>query len=141
MEQRVSLPGWNMVLFFAIKDNPNPERRTQMNYIGVDCHISTLEFAVVNERGNITQKAKVNTGVKEFMTFIKNIPKPRKIFIEEGELAGWLLETSLNFGEQLIITDPKINKWIGKAGQKDDAIDAVKLAQLARGNLPYIRED
>jgi len=22
-----------------------------MNYIGVDCHISTLEFAVVNERG------------------------------------------------------------------------------------------
>ena len=138
MEQRISLPGWNMVLFFAIKNNLNPERSTQMNYIGVDCHISTLEFAVVNERGNITQKAKVNTGVKEFMTFIKNIPKPRKIFIEEGELAGWLLETSLNFGEQLIITDPKINKWIGKAGQKDDAIDAEKLAQLARGK--YIKE-
>jgi hypothetical protein len=59
-----------------------------MNYIGVDCHISTLEFTVVNERGNITQKAKVNTGVKEFMTFIKNIPKHRKIFVEEGELSG-----------------------------------------------------
>jgi transposase len=109
-----------------------------MNYIGVDCHISTLEFAVANERGTITRKAKVNTGVKEFMAFIKDIPKPRKIFIEEGELAGWLLETSLNFGEQLIITDPKINKWIGKAGQKDDAIDAEKLAQLARGK--YIKE-
>jgi transposase len=109
-----------------------------MNYIGVDCHISTLDFAVVNERGTITRKAKVNTGVKEFMAFIKDIPKPRKIFIEEGELAGWLLETSLNFGEQLIITDPKINKWIGKAGQKDDAIDAEKLAQLARGK--YIKE-
>ena len=109
-----------------------------MNYIGVDCHISTLEFAVANERGTITRKATVNTGVKEFMAFIKDIPKPRKIFVEEGELAGWLLETSLNFGEQLIITDPKINKWIGKAGQKDDAIDAAKLAQLARGK--YIKE-
>ena len=109
-----------------------------MNYIGVDCHISTLEFALVNERGTITKKAKVNTGVKEFMAFVKDIPKPRKIFIEEGELAGWLLETSLNFGEQLVITDPKINKWIGKAGQKDDAIDAEKLAQLARGK--YIKE-
>ena len=43
-----------------------------MNYIGVDCHISTLEFAVVNERGTITRKAKVNTGVKEFMAFIKD---------------------------------------------------------------------
>ncbi|MCP3928972.1 MAG: hypothetical protein GY705_07720 [Bacteroidetes bacterium] len=68
-----------------------------MNYIGVDCHISTLEFAVVNERGTITKKAKVNTGIKEFVSFIKDIPKLRKIFIEEGELAGWLLGTSLNF--------------------------------------------
>jgi len=109
-----------------------------MNYIGIDCHISSLDFAVVNERGTVTQKAKVNTGVKEFMAFVKSIPKPRKIFIEEGELAGWMLETSLKFGEQLIITDPKINKWIGKAGQKNDPIDAEKLAQLARGK--YIKE-
>jgi transposase len=109
-----------------------------MNYIGIDCHISSLDFAVVNERGTVTQKAKVNTGVKEFMAFVKSVPRPRKIFIEEGELAGWMLETSLKFGEELIITDPKINKWIGKAGQKNDPIDAEKLAQLARGK--YIKE-
>jgi len=52
-----------------------------MNYIGVDCHISTLDFAVVNEKGTVSQRAKVNTGVKEFMDFVKSIPKPRKIFI------------------------------------------------------------
>jgi len=75
-----------------------------MNYIGVDCHISSIDFAVINERRTVTQKAKVSTGVKEFMTFVKNIPKPTKIFIEEGELAGWMLETSLKFGEELIIT-------------------------------------
>ena len=109
-----------------------------MNYIGVDCHISSLDFAVVNEKGTVSQRAKVNTGVKEFMEFVKSIPKPRKIFIEEGELAGWLLETSLKFREKLIITDPKTNKWIGKAGQKNDTIDAEKLAQLARGK--YIKE-
>jgi len=108
-----------------------------MNYIGVDCHISSLDLAVVNEKGNTTKKAKVNTGVKEFIGFVKSVPKPRRIYIEEGELAGWMLETSLKFGEQLIVTDPKINKWIGKAGQKDDTIDAEKLAQLARGN--YIK--
>lgn len=108
-----------------------------MNYIGVDCHISSLDFAVVNERGTTTKRAKVDTSVTEFIGFVKSVPKPRKIFIEEGELAGWLLETSLKFGEQLTITDPKINKWIGKAGQKDDTIDAEKLAQLARGK--YIK--
>ena len=38
-----------------------------MNYIGVDCHISSLDFAVVNERATTTKRAKVDTGVKEFI--------------------------------------------------------------------------
>ena len=108
-----------------------------MNYIGVDCHISSLDFAVVNEKGTTTKKAKVTTSAKEFIGFIKSVAKPRNIYIEEGELAGWLLETSLKFGEQLTITDPKTKKWISKAGQKNDTIDAEKLAQLARGK--YIK--
>jgi len=66
------------------KNTPTQKGDTQMNYIGVDCHISSLDFAVVNERGTTTQKAKVNTVVKEFMDFVKTIPKPRKIYIEEG---------------------------------------------------------
>ena len=37
-----------------------------------------------------------------------------------------------------MITDPKQNHWIGSSGQKDDSIDALKLAQLARGG--YIKE-
>jgi len=109
-----------------------------MNYIGVDCHISTLDFAVVDGKGSIKKKACVNTGVKEFMEFFRSIPRPRKIFIEEGELASWLLETSLKFGEQLIITDPRENKWISKARQKTDSVAATKIAQLARGG--YIKE-
>jgi len=127
----------NGIVFYPKNITPTQKGDTLMNYIGVDCHISSLDFAVVNERGTTTKRAKVGTGVKEFISFVKSVPKPRKIFIEEGELAGWLLETSLKFGEQLIITDPKINKWIGKAGQKDDTIDAEKLAQLARGR--YIK--
>ena len=108
-----------------------------MNYIGVDCHISTLDFAVVSERGTVKNKARVRTSVKGFMEFIKTVPKPRKIFIEEGTLASWLLETSMRYGEKLIITDPKTNKWIGKSMAKDDEIDAEKLAHLARGG--YIK--
>jgi len=109
-----------------------------MNYIGCDCHISTLDCAVVNERGHETKKQKINTGVKGLMGFVKSIPKPRKIIIEEGTLASWLLEVCTAYGEELIITDPKTNRWIGRAGQKNDEIDASKLAQLARGG--YIKE-
>ena len=67
------------------------------------------------------------------MEFIRKVPKPRKIFIEEGILAGWLLETSLRHREELIITDPKTNKWISKSDTKTDDIDAEKLAHLVRG--------
>ena len=109
-----------------------------MNYIGVDCHISSLDFAVVNERGTTTKRQRVNTGVKELIGFVKSVPKPRKIFIEEGTLANWLLETCTGYGEELIVTDPKKNRWIGRAGTKNDAVDAEKLAQLARGG--YIKE-
>lgn len=109
-----------------------------MNYIGCDCHISTLDCAVVNERGQETKKQKMNTGIKGLMEFVRSIPKPRTIIIEEGVLAGWLLEMCTACGEKLVITDPKTNRWIGRAGQKNDMIDATKLAHLARGG--YIKE-
>jgi transposase len=109
-----------------------------MNYIGCDCHISSMDCAVVNERGQETKKQRVNTGVKGLMEFVRSIPKPRTIIIEEGPLAGWLLEICTDYGEKLIITDPKRNRWIGRAGQKNDEIDATKLAHLARGG--YIKE-
>jgi hypothetical protein len=47
---------------------------------------------VVNERGHETKKVKMDTSVKGLMEFVKSIPKPRKIIIEEGTLASWLLE-------------------------------------------------
>ena len=109
-----------------------------MNYIGMDCHITTLDFAVVNEAGRLVKAHSVATGVNGFMEFVKTVPPPRTIYMEEGTLAAWALETCVRFREKLVITDAKKNRWIGSSGQKGDAIDALKLAQLARGG--YIKE-
>jgi len=109
-----------------------------MNYIGTDGHITTLEFSVVNETGKVTKAQKVTTSAKNFIEFVRSVPKPRMIIIEEGTLAAWLLEVCNQHGEKLVITDPKQNHWIGSSEQKDDPIDATKLAQLARGG--YIKE-
>ena len=109
-----------------------------MNYIGMDCHITTLDFAVVNEAGRLVKANSVATSVNGFMAFVKTVPPPRTIYMEEGTLAAWALETCVRFKEKLVITDAKKNHWIGSSGQKDDAIDALKLAQLARGS--YIKE-
>jgi hypothetical protein len=104
-----------------------------MQYIGMDTHISNLDFAVVNDAGRLMKATSVATSVKNFMEFVRKVPPPRIIYMEEGTLAGWALEICAHFGEKLIITDPKENHWIGSSGQKNDPLDALKLAQLARG--------
>lgn len=109
-----------------------------MNYIGMDCHISTLDFAVINETGRLTKSQSVITGVRTFMEFVKQVQRPRSVYMEEGTLAAWALEVCVQHGEKLVITDPKENHWIGSSSQKNDPLDAYKLAQLARGG--YIKE-
>jgi transposase len=109
-----------------------------MQYIGMDTHISNLDFAVVNDAGRLMKATSVATSVKNFMEFVRKVTPPRIIYMEEGTLAGWALEICAHFGEKLIITDPKENHWIGSSGQKNDPLDALKLAQLARGG--YIKE-
>jgi hypothetical protein len=109
-----------------------------MNYIGMDTHITTLDFAVVNEIGRLVKSESVATSVSGFIEFVKTVPQPRTIYMEEGTLAAWALEICFRFREKLVITDPKKNHWIGSSGQKDDPLDALKLAQLGRGG--YIKE-
>lgn len=109
-----------------------------MNYIGTDIHISTLDFQVVNNFGKVKMARKVPTSALNFIDFVRSVPRPRQVIIEEGPLASWLLEICVQNEEQLIITDPKRNHWIGSSGEKEDKIDAEKLAQLARGG--YIKE-
>lgn len=109
-----------------------------MHYIGMDCHITTLDFAVVNDAGRLVKSGNVATSVKNFIEFVKTVTLPRAIYMEESALAAWALETCVRFGEKLVITDPKQNHWIGSSVQKDDPLDALKLAQLGRGG--YIKE-
>ena len=42
-----------------------------MHYVGMDCHISTLDFAVVNEDGRLVEAHSVATSVNGFMEFVK----------------------------------------------------------------------
>lgn len=109
-----------------------------MHYIGMDAHISSLDFAVINDAGRLVKATKVTTGVNNLMDFVRQITPPRIVYMEEGTLAAWALEVCSRFGEKLVITNPKENHWIGLSGQKNDPLDALKLAQLARGG--YVKE-
>ena len=87
-----------------------------MHYIGMDCHISNLDFAVVNDAGRLVKSASVDTSVANFMQFVREVTPPRIVYMEEGTLAAWALEVCVRFGEKLVITNPKENHWIGSSG-------------------------
>jgi len=45
-----------------------------MHYIGMDCHITTLDFAVVNVAGRLGKANSVATSVSGFPEFEKTVP-------------------------------------------------------------------
>lgn len=109
-----------------------------MNHIGADVHISTIDFAVVNEMGRVAKRHRIETSERGMVEFVKSIREPRQLIIEEGTLAGWIKEVMESRGERVVVTDPRQNRWIGRAENKSDRIDAEKLAQLHRGG--YTKE-
>ena len=52
-----------------------------MNYIGMDTHITTLDFAVVNEAGRLTRSRSVPTSARALVEFVKQVPAPRTIYM------------------------------------------------------------
>ena len=50
----------------------------------MDCHITTLDFAVVNDAGRLIKANRVATSVNNFMGFVKKVTPPRIIYMEEG---------------------------------------------------------
>jgi hypothetical protein len=69
-----------------------------MHYIGMDRHISNLDFAVVNDAGRLVKATSVSTSVNNFMQFVREVTPPRIVYMEEGTLAAWALEVCVRFG-------------------------------------------
>ena len=77
-----------------------------MYYVGMDCHITTLDFAVVNEAGQLIKTKSVATGVRSFIDFAKTVPQPRR-----GQLAGWTLETCDTKNKEELKDIQLQNRW------------------------------
>jgi hypothetical protein len=55
-----------------------------MHYIGMDCHITTLDFAVVNEAGRLVKANRVATGLH-----CRPIICNRSVFNPAGAMGYW----------------------------------------------------
>jgi transposase len=108
-----------------------PMKRT--HFIGMDSHGEFCEIAVVNSSGDVVRRNRCATSIPPLWEVINQVPRPRALVIEEGPLAGWLWRHLHEAVDQMVVSEPRRNRLIAAEGDKDDDIDAEKLAQLLRG--------
>ena len=102
-------------------------------FIGMDTHCQFCEIAAVNTRGDVVERDRCVTCIPALLEVIERVPRPRQLVIEEGPLAGWLWRHLHQAVDRMVVSEPRRNRLIALDGDKDDDLDAEKLAQLLRG--------
>jgi transposase len=108
------------------------------HFIGLDTHCLSCEAAVVNSAGEVLHRDRCETGIPALLRIVEAVPRPRALVIEEGPLAGWLWRGLHAAVDRMVVSQPRRNRLICAEGDKDDPLDARKLAQLCRGD--FIKE-
>jgi transposase len=105
------------------------------HYIAMDTHCHSTDICVKTRANVPGRQWSVATTIPALREVIASIKKPRHLTFEEGPLASWLYRNLKGDAEKITVCDPRKNAWIAKGGDKDDPIDANKLADLLAGGF------
>ncbi len=102
-------------------------------YIALDVHCAFSEMAVVTGAGKLIERGRFPTTIPELRKALSEIRRTRRLTFEEGPMADWLSRELRGSVDELVVCEPRRNHWIARDGDKDDPLDARKLADLYRG--------
>src|SRR3984957_2382755 len=103
-------------------------------YIGLDVHQATISAAVFDSDGRLIMESILETKAATILQFIHGLRGSLHITFEEGTCAAWLHDLLKPHVTKLVVCDPRKNALL-KAGNKNDRMDARKLADLLRTGL------
>ena len=103
--------------------------------IGADTHCKFIELATISPGGRLVGRDRCPTSIQALAQAVSKVRRPRVVVIEEGPLADWIYRGLGDRSETVVVCDPRRNHLIAKDSDKDDSIDAEKLAQLHRGGF------
>ncbi len=106
--------------------------------IALDTHCEFCEMVAVSITGKIVARERCETTIPALVAALEGVRRPRTLTFEEGPLADWLARNLRPHVERSLVCEPRRNALIAKDGDKDDPIDAERLAQLLRGG--YLKE-
>jgi transposase len=110
----------------------------RFHFIGLDVHCQFTDVVVVTAAGHVRQRLRCATTIPALVDVLATVPRPCAVALEEGPLADWLWRNLVRCVDQCTVCEPRRTRLIAKDSDKDDPIDAEKLAQLLRGG--YLKD-
>jgi transposase len=107
---------------------------TDAKYIGLDVHQATISAAVLDSSGKLVMESIVETKAATILQFVRGLRGSVHVTLEEGTCAAWLHDLLKAHVATVLVCDPRKNALL-KSGNKNDRIDARKLADLLRTGL------
>lgn len=102
-------------------------------FIALDVHCAFSEMVVISGQGKLLRRERCATTIPAIVEQLKQVRRPRRLTFEEGPLADWLSRELRRHVNELVVCEPRRNRWIARDSDKDDPVDALKLAELYRG--------
>lgn len=112
--------------------------KNQFTYLGLDAHPDMCQLAVMTKDAAVLSCKSYPTSATELIEAVASVKGPKKMVVEESQLADWIKRTLDPYVDQLIVADPKLNAWISKSQHMNDKIASVRLTKLLIGN--YIQQ-
>ena len=103
-------------------------------YIGLDVHQATISATVLDSAGKLLMESTFETKASTILQFLDGFRGTVQVTFEEGTCAAWLHDLVKPRVAKVLVCDPRKNALL-KAGNKNDRIDARKLADLLRTGL------
>jgi transposase len=104
-----------------------------VKYIGMDVHKETISIAVMDGSGKVVMETILETKALTIIQFVHGLRGSLHLTFEEGTWAAWLYDLLKPHVTKIVVCDPRKNASM-KEGNKNDNIDARRLAELLRLN-------
>src|SRR5205085_4704330 len=114
---------------------------SEIKFIGLDVHKTSISAAVLNESGKLVMQAVFMTNAAAILGFLRGVSGTLRVTFEEGTHAALLHSLLQSKVAEVLVCNPRKNALL-KSGNKSDQIDARKLAELLRlGMLSRVYHD
>jgi len=100
-------------------------------YIGLDVHQASISVAVMDSKGKLVMESILETKASTILEFFAGLRGTLSVTFEEGTWAAWLYDLLKPHVARVLVCNPRKNALL-KHGNKNDRIDARKLANLLR---------